>query len=140
MLQKKVVIDTSGFFASGGGLRSLAEEGAVLSTPDLVVFEFAKVVREEMSRADSSGNSRRVRILLSLEERFPRLLRTLEVDLFSSEFSIDDVDSLYAGVAKGHEPGDVMIWLKMQKEGLDTIATADIKDWEALGAKVIALA
>lgn len=138
-MAKKLVIDTSAFFASAARLSPLAQEGAALSTPDLVVFEFAKVVREEMSRAQSSGNIKRARVMLGLEQRFPKLLRALEVEVWSSEFSVDDVERLYTEVAKGHEPGDSMIWLKMQKKGLDTIATADSEDWVALGAKVLPL-
>ena len=140
MAEKNLVIDTSGFFASAARLQSLAGDGSTLSTPDLVVFEFAKVVAEEISRAKGSGNDRRTKLMLGLQQRFPKLLRELEVEVWSSGFSIDDVDRLYVEISKGHEPGDAMIWLRMQSKGFDTIATADPKDWNALGAKVVPLA
>ena len=65
----------------------------------------------------------------ALEERFPGLLRSLEIEVWTSGFAIDDVDELYRLLSEGHEPGDAMIWIKMKKVGRDTVATADASDW-----------
>lgn len=139
MSETSVVIDTSGFFVSAGRLRTLVESGSMLSTPDLVVFEFLKSVRKESATSRGKGNIKRSRVMAALERRLPGLLRGLEVEVWASAFDIDDVEEVYRLTDEGHEPGDAMIWVKMRKAGLDTIATSDTSDWEALGAKVVPL-
>ena len=136
---EKLVVDTSGFFASAAKLGALLDGGGTLSAPDLVVFEFTRTIREEIERARGSGNLRRAEVMEALEERFPGLLRSLEIEGWTSGFAIDDVDELYRLLSEGHEPGDAMVWIKMKKVGLDTVATADASDWEALGARVVPL-
>lgn len=138
-MKEKIVVDTSGFFASAAKLGALLDGGGTLSAPDLVVFEFTRTIREEIERARGSGNLRRAEVMEALEERFPGLLRSLEIEVWTSGFAIDDVDELYRLLSEGHEPGDAMIWIKMKKVGLDTVATADASDWEALGARVVPL-
>ncbi|MBI2937174.1 MAG: hypothetical protein HYY22_03115 [Thaumarchaeota archaeon] len=137
--QKQVVIDTSAFFAGTKKIRSLIENGIKLSTIDLVVFEFTKVMETEIAQARRSGKTQRLELLQALKERYPKLLRTFEIEVKSPEFSIDDVDQLYTEISKGHDSGDAMIWLKMQKAGLNTIVTDNTFDWINLGAKVINL-
>lgn len=139
-IERKAVIDTSGFFVSAARLRNLVESGDALSTPDLVIFEFLKSVRKEASMSRGAGNTKRAGVMAALERRLPELLRGLEVEVWGTDFGIDDVDQVYSLTEDGHEPGDAMIWVKMQRAGLDTIATADTSDWKALGAKVISLA
>lgn len=139
-MTEAVVLDTSCLFAGTKRLRALLKEGSALLTVDLVVFEFAKVMRDEISNADNSGNSRRKTVLENLDARLPTLLRSLRIDVKSPEFALDEVDELYRYLSGGHEPGDALIWLKMKKLGLDTIATEDVLDWKALGAKVVPLA
>jgi hypothetical protein len=70
--------------------------------------------------------TRREILLEGLEGMLPKLLRQLEITAKSPEFDIDDVDELYRYLSKGHEPGDAIIWLKMRKAGLNTIATDDV--------------
>ena len=134
------MIDTSGFFVAGSRLRALTKARSSLSAPDLVVFEFVKAIREEADKARGSGNLGRARVMSTLEDRFPSLIRSLDIQLWTSEFTEDDVEELYRLLSKGHEAGDAMIWIKMKKLGLDTVATADVSDWEALGANVVPLA
>jgi len=71
-------------------------------------------------------------------QQFPQLLTDLEINVVSPEFSSGDVGNLYSMISKGYDSGDAMIWLKMQKAGLDTILTDNVSDWKELGAKVIA--
>ena len=140
MEEKKVVVDTSGFFVSASRLRTLVESRVSLSAPDLVLFEFVKSVRREASLARGAGNVKRAELMAALESRLPDVLRGLEVDVWGAAFNMDDLDEVYRLLAKGHEVGDAMIWLKMKRAGFDTIATADTSDWKALGAKVVPLA
>ena len=86
------------------------------------------------------GNTRRAEIMAALERRLPGVLRDLGIEVWGSPFGMSDLDEVLRLVAKGHEAGDAMIWVKMQKTGLDTIATGDVSDWKSLGAHVVSLA
>ena len=138
--KRRIVVDTSGLFVSASRLRALVDMGAALSVPDLVVFEFLKSVRQEASEARGSGNKRREEVMAALERRLPAILRALEIDVWAPELTLDALDEVYTLLAQGHEPGDALIWVKMKKEGLDTIATSDVSDWKAMGASVVSLA
>ncbi len=137
--KKEVIVDTSGFFAGARKLRSLVEAGTKLATMDLVVFEFIKVIMDEINRAESSRRSQRLKVLNGLKARFPGLLRSLEVNLLAPGFTLEDLDWLYVESRDGVDPGDAMIWLKMQRAGLDTIVTDNVADWQKLGANVISI-
>jgi len=134
----RVIVDTSAFFAATKKLHTIIEKGDRLSTIDLIVFEFTKVMEDEIDRARGSGNVARAKMLRLIRERFPQLLTDLEINVVSPEFSSGDVGNLYSMISKGYDSGDAMIWLKMQKAGLDTILTDNVSDWKELGAKVIA--
>ena len=60
MTSEVIVIDTSGFFASAGSLKDVVarqESGEVsLATLDLVIFEFLKVIEQEVDKARGKGN------------------------------------------------------------------------------------
>lgn len=141
MTSEVIVIDTSGFFASAGSLKDVVarqESGEVsLATLDLVIFEFLKVIEQEVDKARGKGNLKRVKVLQSLRERFPRLLREFQIELKTGDdFSIRDLDEVYSLISRGQESGDSMIWIKMQKLGLKTILTDDLRHWRSLGADV----
>ncbi|MFI5421862.1 MAG: hypothetical protein ACHQ1H_12910 [Nitrososphaerales archaeon] len=137
---RELVIDTSGFFSKSSKLMALKENGSIqLSTIDLVILEFIKVMEVEINRAMSSKKADRVVILNAIRERFPKLIRELDIKIKSPEFLYEDILDLYSHVDKGLDPADSMIWLKMQRAGLDSVATRNVSDWKKLGAKVIAL-
>jgi hypothetical protein len=132
-----IIIDTSAFFAGTKKLRSIIERGDRLLTVDLIVFEFTKVIEDEIQRSAGSGNTKRAAVLRGLRDRFPKLLLDLGINVASPEFSLTDVNHLYSMISKGYDSGDSMIWLKMQKAGWDTILTDNVSDWRALGANVM---
>lgn len=67
-----------------------------LATLDLVIFEFLKVIEQEADRARGKRNLKRVKVLQSLRERFPRLLREFDVELKTGDdFSLRDLDEAY---------------------------------------------
>src|SRR5271154_5650685 len=101
-----VIVDTSAFFAATKKLRMIVEKGDRLSTIDLIVFEFTKVMEDEIDRARGSGNVARAKVLGLVREMFPQLLTDLEIDVVSPEFSSGDVGSLYSMISKGHDSGD----------------------------------
>ncbi len=136
---QELVIDTSAFFAKTSKLRSFIEEGTKLSTIDLVVFEFTKLMEVEIREATKAKRQDRLDMLLAVKDRFPKLLNMLEIEIRSPEFSFDDLLKLYGEVAKGHDPGDCMIWLKMQRAGLDSVITQNTSHWKKLGANVLPL-
>ena len=141
MTSEVIVIDTSGFFAPSRSLKGLVvqqESGEVsLVTLDLVIFEFLKVIEQEIDRARGKGNLRRMKVLQSLRERFPRLLHEFDIEIKTGDdFSLGDLDEAYSLISRGHESGDSMIWIKMQKLGLKTILTDDLRHWRSLGADV----
>ncbi|MHB1907820.1 MAG: hypothetical protein ACYCQJ_02980 [Nitrososphaerales archaeon] len=133
------VIDTSAFFSKASRLRSFVEEGKTkLSTLDLVVFEFTKLMQVEIRKA-SQKKSKRLEVLKSIRDRFPELLTTLGIEIKSPQFALDDLAKLYDLVGQGQDAGDCMIWLKMQKAGLDSIITQNTSHWKKLGAKTVPL-
>jgi len=132
-----VMVDTSAFFSGTKELRAIIEKGNKLVTLDLVVFEFTKVMEEEIDEAKGARRTTRVQLLQHLKERFPKLLKDLEIDLESPAFGLDDLSELYSMVSRGFDSGDAMIWLKMQRAGLDTILTDNVSDWKKIGAKVV---
>ena len=137
---RELVIDTSGFFAKSSRIVSLKQSGfAELCTLDLIVFEFVKVLEVEVRRARSGKKLKRLETLNAIRARFPDLLRNLGIKIRSPEFENDDMLQLFSLVALGLDAGDCMIWLKMRKAGLESIATSDASDWKQLGAKIILL-
>lgn len=140
--RKIIVMDTSAFFAPAQSLRDLLVESQASSasfvTLDLMIFEFLKVVEEEIAMARGKNNLRRLKVLQSLRERFTRLLDDLGIVVkVGEDFALADIEQACSSISKGHESGDSMIWIKMQKLGLDTILTEDLKHWKNLGAKVL---
>ncbi len=136
---QELVINTSAFFAKASKLRPFIEDGTQLSTIDLVVFEFTKLMEVEIREAAKAKKQHRLEMLKAVRNRFPKLLRTLGIEIRSPEFRFDDLSKLYIEVSKGHDPGDCMIWLKMQRAGLNSIITQDIAHWKKLGANVLPL-
>lgn len=134
-----VVVDTPGFFSGAKKLRTIIDKGDKLSTIDLVVFEFTKVMEDEIDEARAAGKSTRVQMLQHIKDRFPRLLKDLEIELESPTFTFEDLAELYSMISKGFDSGDSMIWLKMQRAGLNTILTDNRSDWKRIGAKVISV-
>lgn len=135
----ELVIDTSAFFAKASKLRSfVVDERTKLSTLDLIVFEFAKLMQIEIRKA-SQRKSKRAEMLRAVRDRFPELLETLGIEIRSPEFNSSDLGKLYRLVADGQDAGDCMIWLKMQKIGLDSIITQNATHWKKLGADAIGL-
>ena len=134
---QELVIDTSAFFAKISQLRSFIEQGTKLSTIDLVVFEFTKLMQVEIREATKAGKRDRLDMLKAIRDRFPELLSALGIEIKSPEFGTDDLLKLYAGIAKGQDAGDCMIWLKMQRAGLDYIVTQNTTHWKKLGANVV---
>ncbi len=106
-------------------------------TIDLVIFEFVKTIEVEINEATQAKRQKRVEMLKAIKERFPKLLRSLEIEIISPQFSIADLEKLYAEVKNGKDPGDCMIWLKMQNAGVNSIITQNISDWKELGANVV---
>ncbi len=103
-----------------------------------MVFEFMKVMEDEIGKARAGGKRARLEMLEALRRRFPVLLKDLEVEVSSASFSSADMTKLYALVEVGHhDSGDAMIWLKMQNAGLHTILTDNVDDWKKLGARVL---
>jgi hypothetical protein len=131
-----IIVDTSAFFAGTKKLRKIIEKGDRLLTIDLIVFEFTKVMEDEIRRSARSGNTKRAVMLRGLRDRFPKLLLDLGINVASPEFSSTDVNHLYSMISKGYDSGDAMIWIKMQKAGWDTIVTDNVSDWRALGANI----
>ena len=134
---QEVVVDTSAFFAKIAMLRDFVTEGkSKLCTLDLVVFEFTKLLQAELRAAKKEERNK---MLIAVRDRFPGLLADLGIEIKSPGFDGDDLVKLYHEIAKGQDAGDCMIWLKMQKMGLKTILTQNVRDWKKLGAEVISL-
>ncbi len=103
---QKLVIDTSAFFSKSSRLGSLVQGGSKLLTIDLVIFEFVKTIEVEINEATQAKRQKRVEMLKAIKERFPKLLRSLEIEIISPQFSIADLEKLYAEVKNGKDPGD----------------------------------
>ena len=139
-IREVLVVDTTAFFAKISQLRRFIEEGNTkLVTLDLVVFEFAKLMQSEIGDATRTKKRQRARMLIAIRDRFPELLTNLGIEIISPVFASEDLSKLYAEVAKGHDVGDCMIWLKMQKVELKSILTENATDWKKLGAAVVSL-
>lgn len=136
--QRELVIDTSGFFVSASRLESLRENGKLV-TIDLVVFEFVKVMEIEIHEARASKKIKKLEMLEAIRDRMPQLMRALQIDIRSPEFTFDDLLQLQSQVSIGVDPADCMIWLKMCRAGLDSIVTRNSADWKKLGAKVVVI-
>ncbi|MBI4257724.1 MAG: type II toxin-antitoxin system VapC family toxin [Thaumarchaeota archaeon] len=132
-----LVIDTSAFFKGAARLRQLLRKEEHLATVDLVIFEFMKVTELELKKAKAKKNHRREKILLNIQDRFPKLLKELEIEVRSPDITLNDIEELHSLTSKGNEAGDAMIWLKMQKLGWNTIVTDDTDDWKRLGPNII---
>lgn len=144
MTSKVIVIDTSAFFAATENLKGVVarQEGREVSlvTLDLMIFEFLKVIEQEIDGAKGKGNLRRVKILQSLSERFPKLLDEFAIEIKTgTDLTLEDITETYSLISRGHESGDSIIWIKMQKLGFETILTDDLGHWRSLGADVLSV-
>lgn len=144
MTSKVIVIDTSAFFAATENLKGVIarQEGREVSlvTLDLMIFEFLKVIEQEIDGAKGKGNLRRVKILQILSERFPKLLDEFAIEIKTgTDLTLEDITETYSLISRGHESGDSIIWIKMQKLGFETILTDDFGHWRSLGADVLSV-
>ena len=139
---REIIVDTSAFFAKISDLRKLMVDGKTkLSTLDLVVFEFVKLMQAELGDAKRKKRDERFKMLIAVRDRFPALLTDLGIEIKSPNFASEDLSELYVKYVKDQQQdaGDCMIWLKMQKIGLRSVLTQNASDWKKLGADVISL-
>ncbi len=116
MTSKVIVIDTSAFFAATENLKGVIarQEGREVSlvTLDLMIFEFLKVIEQEIDGAKGKGNLRRVKILQILSERFPKLLDEFAIEIKTgTDLTLEDITETYSLISRGHESGDSIIWI-----------------------------
>jgi hypothetical protein len=117
----------------------LLAEGCKLIVVDLIIFEFVKVLDREINLAKQTARLKRIKALTRLRDRFPTLLKELEIEMISPDFTTQNLKQLYSLTSEGKAPGDCMIWLKMRNAGLSSILTDNTKHWKELGADVVGI-
>ena len=140
-MDSTALVDTSAFFAKVSDLKKLISERKLrLVTVDFVVFEFVKLMQAELNEASRKKRQERMKMLTSIKDRFPNLLRDLGIEIVPTSFNLDDLDNLYGkqkNITGPFDAGDYMIWLKMKKAGIDSILTENVEDWKKFGAKIV---
>jgi len=140
-MDSTALVDTSAFFAKVSDLKKLISENKLrLVTVDFVVFEFVKLMQAELNEASRKKRQERMKMLTSIKDRFPNLLRDLGIEIVPTSFNLDDLDNLYGkqkNITGPFDAGDYMIWLKMKKARIDSILTENVEDWKKFGAKIV---
>lgn len=102
---KRVFVDTNAFFRGKRKFLELIEKGYRLVTCIIVIYEFLKVI-DELIAVEKKLD--RKNLYVGLKERFPILLRELDIDIIAHKFSISDIqEALNLAKKESIDAGDL---------------------------------
>lgn len=131
---KMVFIDTNAFFKARNIFENLIDKGYELVTSTIVIYEFIKVI-DELIREEKSEEKKK--LYLRIKNRFPKLLKELNVKILSHNLSYKDVEeAMEMSEKKNVDIGDALIFKLIKSEGIRNILTYD-KDWKRFSVNII---
>ena len=129
---KTIFIDTTAWFSSRAQFQSVILNQWELVTSSLVVYEFLKIIEQELEIATQKANNNRYNLLMNLKGRFPELLSFCNVKILPLEFKVIDLNSVYKLIKKHQiDVGDALNYLLLQRKEINYILSDD-KDWNRL--------
>ena len=129
---KTIFIDTTAWFSSRAQFQSVILNQWELVTSSLVVYEFLKIIEQELEIATQKANNNRYNLLMNLKGRFPELISFCNVKILPLEFKVIDLNSVYKLIKKHQiDVGDALNYLLLQRKEINYILSDD-KDWNRL--------
>ena len=129
---KTIFIDTTAWFSSRTQFQSAILNQWELVTSSLVVYEFLKIIEQELEIATQKANNNRYNLLMNLKGRFPELLSFCNVKILPLDIKVIDLNSIYK-LIKRHQidVGDALNYLLLQRKEINYVLSDD-KDWNRL--------
>lgn len=129
---KTIFIDTTAWFSSRAHFQSAILNQWELVTSSLVVYEFLKIIEQELEISTQKANNNRYNLLMNLKGRFPELLSFCNVKILPLDIKLIDLDSVYKLIKKYQiDVGDALNYLLLQRKEITYILSND-KDWNRL--------
>ncbi len=129
---KTIFIDTTAWFSSRAQFQSVILNQWELVTSSLVVYEFLKIIEQELEIATQKANNNRYNLLMNLKGRFPELLSFCNVKILPLDIKVIDLNSVYKLIKKHQiDVGDALNYLLLQRKEINYILSDD-KDWNRL--------
>lgn len=129
---KTIFIDTTAWFSSRTQFQSAILNQWELVTSSLVVYEFLKIIEQELEIATQKANDNRYNLLMNLKGRFPELLSFCNVKILPLDIKVIDLNSVYKLIKKHQiDVGDALNYLLLQRKEINYILSDD-KDWNRL--------
>ncbi|MHA1664676.1 MAG: type II toxin-antitoxin system VapC family toxin [Candidatus Njordarchaeales archaeon] len=129
-----IFIDTNAFFKAKEIFVRLIKERNQLVTSTIVIYEFIKITEELIF---NERNEARKKLYIRLKQRFPILLKELEISVLSHLLKNNDIIDAYNVMSeKDIDIGDALIYILMKKKGIKKILTFD-NDWTRLDVEII---
>ena len=129
---KTIFIDTTAWFSSRAHFQSAILNQWELVTSSLVVYEFLKIIEQELEISTQKANNNRYDLLMNLKGRFPELLSFCNVKILPLDIKLIDLDSVYKLIKKYQiDVGDALNYLLLQRKEITYILSND-KDWNRL--------
>ena len=129
---KTIFIDTTAWFSSRAHFQSAILNQWELVTSSLVVYEFLKIIEQELEIATQKANNNRYNLLMNLKGRFPELLSFCNVKILPLDIKVIDLNSVYKLIRKHQiDVGDALNYLLLQRKEINYILSDD-KDWNRL--------
>ena len=96
----------------------------------VVIYEVHKILEYELNLAIKKGNEKRSQVLQNLRDRFPSLIRDLDVRILSTDVQTSDLNTLESNMRKfAIDIGDAIICEDMKRNNLEMILSGD-EDWK----------
>ncbi|MBA7532378.1 hypothetical protein ES705_24604 [subsurface metagenome] len=129
---KTIFIDITAWFSSRAQFQSVILNQWELVTSSLVVYEFLKIIEQELEIATQKANNNRYNLLMNLKGRFPELLSFCNVKILPLDIKVIDLNSVYKLIKKHQiDVGDALNYLLLQRKEINYILSDD-KDWNRL--------
>ncbi len=129
---KRVFLDTTVWFGSKYQLTVAIKDDWRLITSPIVVYEFLKIIQNEINLASQKKEIKRLKLLKNIKTRFPVLIRDLDVIILSLTMEKETITDAMALMEQFTiDIGDALNYQLIKKNNIHYILSND-KDWERL--------
>ncbi len=129
---RQVFLDTTAWFGSKYQLAVAIKDDWRLMTSPIVVYEFFKIIQNEINLADQKKKKKRTKLLMNIKTRFPLLIRDLDVKILSLTMKKETITDAMALMEQfSIDIGDALNYQLVKQNNIHYILGKD-KDWERL--------
>ena len=118
-------------------VKKLIEENYIFYINSIVYFEFINTLEYEIKRAKETYNKERLKRLKILQEKFPKLLQELHIQLLTIPIEWGKTENFLEQMTQYRmNIGDILILETITEHKVDVLLTTD-KDWSRTEINVI---